>query len=299
MTAESGEAEARDEKTERRRRDRERQQSDTDPTTGSLTQRERSDVSEHRRLSSVTVYAILYAEGEEELGRPVNSLWWSGLAAGIAISTSLLVEAILYHVFEDHPRREFIAYFGYSAGFIIVILSRLQLFTENTILVILPLFGDFSGHRLWCTARLWTVVLVANLVGTFTTAFVTIYFNTTSPEYVASMIELSQKAAEKQGMEALLLGIPAGFFIASLVWLLPSSKGFEIFTVTFIAWLIAAGGFTHVIVGSSKIFMAVLGGELPFFEGVVWNLLPTLVGNIIGGTGLFSLLVYAQVSQEM
>ena len=115
MTAESGEAEARDEKTERRRRDRERQQSDTDPTTGSLTQRERSDVSEHRRLSSVTVYAILYAEGEEELGRPVNSLWWSGLAAGIAISTSLLVEAILYNVFEDHPRREFIAYIGYSS----------------------------------------------------------------------------------------------------------------------------------------------------------------------------------------
>lgn len=282
-----------------RRQKREEGEKSEDPTGGALTDRERDEVQEHRRLSAVTVYAILYAEGEEELGRPINSLWWSGIVTGIAISTSLLAEAILLQTFEGHPRQDSIALIGYSAGFVIVILARLQLFTENTISVILPLLADWSVHRLWCTARLWGVVMLANLLGTFVTALATIHLVTTSPEYIAAMLELSRKQAEIQGWRTLILGIPAGFYIAALVWLLPSSKGFEIFTIIFITWLIAAGGFTHVIVGSSKIFMVIVSGELPFLEGLMFNLLPAFAGNVLGGTGLFAVLAYAQVSQEM
>ncbi len=299
MSRTGGDRGSKDGQAEERRQKREQSEKAQDPTGGALTDRERDEVNDHRRLSAVTVYAILYAEGEEELARPVTSLWWSGFAAGIAISTSLLAEAILLQVFEGHPRREFIAQFGYSAGFVIVILSRLQLFTENTISVILPLLASWSVDRLWCTARLWAVVIVANLVGTFVTAFITLNLVTTAPEYVAAMLELARKSAETEGWRTLVLGVPAGFYIAALVWLLPSSKGFEIFTIIFISWLIAAGGFAHVIVGSAKVFLLVVNGELPFLDGMLVHLLPAFAGNVLGGTFLFALLAYAQVSQEM
>ncbi|RKF12611.1 formate/nitrite transporter family protein [Roseovarius spongiae] len=269
------------------------------PAGRALTAREQDQVKERRRLSAMTVYAILHAEGEEELRRPVRSLWWSGVAAGIAISTSLLAEGLLYNVFEGHPRREFIAWFGYSAGFIIVILSRLQLFTENTISALLPLLAEWSTGRLWRMMRLWAIVFVANLLGTFATAFITLELMTTGAANIEAMLELSRKAVEIQDWRALLLGVPAGFYIAALVWLLPSSKSFEIFTIIFISWLIAAGGFTHVIVGSSKVFMVVLSGELSLLTALLHNILPVLVGNVIGGSGLFAMLAYAQVSQEM
>jgi formate/nitrite transporter FocA (FNT family) len=64
-------------------------------------------------------------------------------------------------------------------------------------------------------------------------------------------------------------------------------------------YLIAIGGFAHVIVGSAEAFLLLLDGQvgvLPVFAGY---LLPALVGNIIGGTALFSLLAYAQVREEI
>jgi formate/nitrite transporter FocA (FNT family) len=287
------------EEANRRRAERQRQERATDQTGNALTDRERGEVEEHRRLSSVTVYSILQAEGEEELTRPVNSLWWSGIAAGIGISTSLLAEGILYHHFDGHPRRELIAQAGYSVGFVLVIVSRLQLFTENTISVILPLLADPGLGKLGRTARLWSVVLLANLVGTFVTAFITLTLQTTTPDHLAAMLELARVSVETHGWRALHMGIPAGFYVAALVWLLPSSKGFEIFVIIMISWLIAAGGFTHVVAGSAKVFLLVGNGELSLLEGLVQNLLPTLIGNILGGTGLFALLAYAQVREEI
>ena len=42
-------------------------------------------------LSSLTVYEIISLEGLEEMRRPLKSLWWSGIIAGLAISMSLYV----------------------------------------------------------------------------------------------------------------------------------------------------------------------------------------------------------------
>ena len=44
-------------------------------------------------------------------------------------------------------------------------------------------------------------------------------------------------------------GIVAGWLIAALVWMLPSAEGTEIFVITLITYLIALGGFTHVVAG--------------------------------------------------
>jgi formate/nitrite transporter FocA (FNT family) len=99
--------------------------------------------------------------------------------------------------------------------------------------------------------------------------------------------------------EALFRGIPAGFLIAAIVWMLPSSKGFEVWIIILFTWLIAAGGFTHVIVGSNEIFLMMLNQELSVLDGFLHHLGPTLVGNILGGTGLFAMMAYGQIREEM
>ena len=58
-----------------------------------LTKEEEQDVRDHQSLSSVSLYAVIHREGLEELERPGMSLWWSGVAAGIGISTSVLARA--------------------------------------------------------------------------------------------------------------------------------------------------------------------------------------------------------------
>ena len=91
-------------------------------------------------LSPRLVYQIIRIEGEEELARPLRSLIWAGIAAGMLISFSVLGEAILRTHLPDTPSRYVFENFGYSFGFLLVILGRLQLFTENTITTVFP-FG--------------------------------------------------------------------------------------------------------------------------------------------------------------
>jgi formate/nitrite transporter FocA (FNT family) len=265
---------------------------------GSSVEEKKADAKEHQRLSAITVFETIRLEGDEELDRPVISLWWSGIAAGLALSTSVLAEAILYRVLAGNPAREVIAALGYALCFVIVILSRLQLFTETTLSVVLPVLDDPSAKHLWRSARLWAVVFVANLVGTFATAFISLKLGTTSPENTTAMLEVSRKILEQSGWTGFVHAIPAGFFIAAIVWMLPSSKGFEIFTITAFAWLIAAGGFSHVVVGSAEVFLLTIHGEIGFWTGLTTILLPALAGNVIGGTGMFAFLAYGQTEAE-
>lgn len=283
-----------------RRRERQRESETLTEEAGApLTEEERGQLTDNARLSAVTIYAIIRREGEEELSRPALSLWWSGVAAGIAISSSLLAEAALRSGLPDTPGRHLIEAWGYSVGFVLVVLSRLQLFTENTISVILPLLAAPGRTQFARTARLWGIVLAANLTGTFAIALITVQLGPVPPDIVTAMIGLSHEATAPRGWTALLYGVPAGFFVAALVWVLPSSKGFEIFPIMLITYVIAISGATHVIVGSVEIFLLVLSGEIGALDGLGGHLLPVLAGNIIGGSGLFAMLAYGQVHEEL
>src|ERR1700754_3745030 len=112
------------------------------------------------------IYEVVRRLGEEEMERPAFSLWWSGVAAGLSISFSLLAQAILETHLPDAPWRVLVASFGYCVGFLMVILGRQQLFTESTITVVLPVLKDLHGENIWRMIRLWAIVLVANLAGT-------------------------------------------------------------------------------------------------------------------------------------
>ena len=78
------------------------------------------------------------------MARPAVSLWWSGVAAGISISFSLLAQAILQTHLPDAPWRPLVADLGYSVGFVMVVMSRQQLFTENTVTAVLPVMAEFK-----------------------------------------------------------------------------------------------------------------------------------------------------------
>ena len=57
--------------------------------------------------------------------------------------------------------RRLITSFGYSVGFLMVVLSRQQLFTENTVTVVLPVMKQLSFANLGRLGRLWCIVFDA------------------------------------------------------------------------------------------------------------------------------------------
>jgi len=59
--------------------------------------------------------------------------------------------------------------------------------------------------------------------------------------------------------------------------------------------MIAIGGFTHIIVGSAEAMYMVFAGEISFVDVVLRFGLPTLAGNVVGGSLIFALISHAQV----
>jgi formate/nitrite transporter FocA (FNT family) len=269
------------------------------PATGRVSEHEIEDVEDRSSPRTPVIYEIVRRLGEEEMARPVTSLWWSGVAAGLSISFSLLAQAIFETHLPDVAWRPLLSSFGYSFGFLMAVLSRQQLFTETTITAVLPVMAEFNFANLGRMGRMWGIVLLANLAGTlFAAAFCT-FTPVISPEMRASMLQISRQAIENGWIEMFFLAIAAGFLMAAMVWLLPSADGAQFHLITVMTWLIAVGGFTHIVAGSMEAFLLMVNGQLGVGPMVLNFMAPVLAGNIVGGTVLFAVLSYAQVMQEI
>ena len=78
--------------------------------------------------------------GENETGRPASSLFWSGVSAGFAISLSVLCKGIFEAVLPKAGMDASSLESRLCGGLRGRDPRRMQLFTENTITPILPLF---------------------------------------------------------------------------------------------------------------------------------------------------------------
>lgn len=264
-----------------------------------LTPAEREEVDKRKAPPARVVHEIVRLQGLEELRRPLASLGWSGFAAGVSIWISLITQAALLREVPDTPWRPMIVDLGYSAGFVVVILGQLQLFTETTITAVIPLATDISLANLWRTLRLWATVFAANLAGTLAVAILLPLSGISTADQVAAMLEVAQHATGVSPGDAFLRGIPAGFMLATIAWILPSAKGQEIWIVTLLTYLIALAGFSHVIAGSAEAWLLVTTGNASVGHALFGFILPVLAGNILGGTGLFAVLAHAQVRSEL
>src|SRR3954470_20844784 len=153
-------------------------------------QTEQKEIQERSSPSGKIVYKAILKEGEEELDRSASALFWSGLAAGLSMGFSMIAEGLLHHYLPDAHWRPLVAKFGYSAGFLIVILGRQQLFTENTLTPILPLLKRKDAKTFVNMVRLWIVVLVANLLGAWLMSCALMKTNAFEPNVRATFIAL-------------------------------------------------------------------------------------------------------------
>ncbi len=257
------------------------------------------EVEQESSPDSPTIYVQVAREGEAEMQRPSTSLFWSAFAAGLLISFSLLVKAVLGAESEHLSITHMIDSLGYTVGFVLVILSRLQLFTENTISPVLPTIAKPCLENARNLGRIWTISFVANLIGTFVMAYMFSRTAVVDQHTLQAMLDLGHEVAEQGFAESLLKGIPAGLLIASLVWMRPSAGESFLALILLVTYVIALAGFTHVIVGSCEVFVLFWAGEGDLLHLLASSTLPTLLGNLIGGTGLFALISWAQVRVEV
>lgn len=244
------------------------------------------------------IHRAIREEGEGELHRPAQSLFWSGLVAGVAINCSLIAEAALHMALPDTPWRPLVVALGYPIGFAVVILGRMQLFTESTVTAMLPLVTRPSWTALRRTVRLWAIVLSANLVGTAFAAGAVAAGLIGGEAFRAAAITVASAVTEHGPGGTFINAIPAGFMVAMIAWVLPNAREQSMLVIGAFAYVIAIGRFSHSIVGADEAFLLLFAGRLGV-SGVVGSIVPAVLGNLVGGAGLFALLAHGQVRGEM
>ena len=239
------------------------------------------------------VYQAVQKEGQHELERSNSALAWSGLAAGLSMGFSLMGEALLRSHLPDTPWRPLIAKFGYCIGFLVVVLGRQQLFTENTITVILPLLRKKDLRTFGNVVRLWAVVLLANLVGAFVIAWLWGQTDALEPAVRQAMQALGYESMNHGFGTLVLRGIFAGWLIALMVWLLPFAETGRVWVIIIVTYIVGLGGFSHIVAGSVDGFYLVVTGGKTFLEYLSY-MAPILIGNIIGGSSIVAAIAHAE-----
>jgi formate/nitrite transporter FocA (FNT family) len=274
-------------------------QEDSDVVAPELTEKQREEAEERTSVSVDVVHEAIRHDGEEELKRPVSALAWSGLAAGLSMGFSFVGQALLRAYLPDQPWRPLLVNLGYPIGFLIVIIGRQQLFTENTLTVIIPLLAMRNIATLVRVLKLWAVVLAANLLGAHIFAWVIGNTPMFRPEVQNAMLELARHAMKLTFGAAILRGIFAGWLIAMVVWMLGATDTGRMGIIVVLTYLVGLANLTHVVAGAVEVlFLPMVGAQS--WVSVVWGyLLPTLIGNVIGGVSLTAALNHAQVVAGM
>jgi formate/nitrite transporter FocA (FNT family) len=270
-------------------KDQERYQKDLEKES-----KEIDDVNEYRDILSRVIH-----EGEEIFKIKNKAIILSATVAGMEIGISYLLISTLYYSLAGTMEESAIyQLFGlvYPVGFILVILGKSALFTEQTSVLTLPVL---NGQRsIWELFRIWGLVILGNIVGGI---IFTLFIGVLAPQLNLftheTMATIGNHVVHRDGWVLFLSAIVAGWLMGLLNWLFNSTMSSlsRIFLIIMITGVIGFGGFHHSIVGNIEVFGGFLYSDTITFLDYLWFLFLALVGNSIGGAivvGLFKYRVF-------
>lgn len=183
---------------------------------------------------------------------------------------------------------------AFSLGLILVLVGGAELFTGNNLIVMGWAHGKVGTGAL---LRNWLFAYVGNLVGAVLMAWMA---------YLSGMLDIGGGAVMDTAVNvavgktrldfvtALVRGILCNTLVCLAVWLCfaARSAGSKILCIVFPITAFVALGFEHSIANMFFIPLGMMAGEGQVtLGGLVGNLVPVTIGNIIGG-GIFVALTY-------
>ncbi|MEG7487777.1 formate/nitrite transporter family protein, partial [Enterobacter hormaechei] len=242
---------------------------------------EEIEVDEDRLPSrAMAIHEHIRQDGEKEMERDAMALLWSAIAAGLSMGASLLAKGIFHVQLEGVPGGFLLENLGYTFGFIIVIMARQQLFTENTVTAVLPVMQNPTLGNFGLLMRLWSVVLLGNLIGTGIAAWAFEYMPIFDEPTRDAFVKIGMDVMKNTPVEMFSNAIISGWIIATMVWMFPSAGSAKIVVIILMTWLIALADTTHIVVGTVEILYLVFNGTLHWSDFFWPFALPTLAGNI-------------------
>lgn len=245
------------------------------------------------RPSAEEIYEQVATNARQELKRSSVALALSGFGAGAFMGLSALGTAIALAILGESQNARIISRMLYPLGFIVVIIGRSQLFTENTLYPVALVLKE--KKQIWNTMRLWAVVLPTNVLGAFAFALLAARTSALDPAFVSTLSTLGAKAIAHPAATVFWSGVIGGWIIALAAWLVSASHSItgSVMVIWMLTFIVGLGDFAHCIASSCEIFVTVLTHHAPPLAFFQW-FGPAVLGNILGGVCLVTILEYGQ-----
>lgn len=245
------------------------------------------------RPSAEEIYQQVARNAKQELQRRSVSLAVSGFTGGTFMGFSALGVGIVMAMLGTGPKAFLLSRMLYPLGFIVVIIGRSQLFTENTLYPVALVLAE--KRELWNTLRLWAIVLPSNLLGALAFASLISLTHALPAPMTAAIARLGTDAVHVPLGTVFWSGVMGGWIIATAAWMVSGSHSVtgSVALIWLLTFVVGAGNFAHCIASSGEIMTAALTGQTPWSSYARW-LGPAVGGNVCGGVLMVTLLEYGQ-----
>ncbi len=192
-------------------------------------------------------------------------------------------------------RAQLIGALAFPIGFVIVMIGKGELFTEN---FFFPVTGVIRGRgSLRDLLELWGYVLFFNMVGSVISSYLMSRTGVLNSSSSAFLIHVANDKIGYTFWEAFMKAIFAGWLMTIMTWLILAATGMgpRLVVIWMTGYLIVAGHFNHVVISAPEIFTAMwLGAHITVGDWFIRNFVPALLGNLIGGVVFVTILGFAQ-----
>ena len=239
--------------------------------------------------------------GQARLTRSWLEMSMSGLIAGMNVTFGIIASSYVAAATSPFVGPNIAKILGalfFPIGFMFLMIGKSELFTENFLVPVTAVIS--KKGKIANLLKLWSLTLIGNMAGIFIFALVIAgSLNQIVPSFVINHIHsVANNYMGRTPFVMVLSAIFAGWLITLMTWLLIASSGTlaRIFIIWVVGFLIYLNSFSHIVVASSEILIAINTGSHISYLPWLYRYVPlTIIGNMIGGLFFVTILQYLQI----
>jgi formate/nitrite transporter len=230
-----------------------------------------------------------------------------GIAAGIFIGLGAVAASTAAHAIPDVGLQRLVSGLVFPIGLVMVVLLGTELFTGNVLMVTAAIRREITWRAL---LRNWAIVIAGNLIGAVLLAACVAYFGQFDLAGGAVGTYAAKVATAKVALpwaNAFVLGIFCNFLVCTAIYLALTARH----TIGKIAALylpvfgFVTAGFEHSVANMYYVPAGIfadwhfqLGRGLDFSQFFGNNLIPVILGNLVGGLAIGFIIYYAHATKR-
>ncbi|MDL5053960.1 formate/nitrite transporter family protein [Oscillatoria laete-virens NRMC-F 0139] len=230
-------------------------------------------------------------------------------ALGIMAGAFIGLGAMFYTLIVSDPTLNFtlarlLGGLAFSLGLILVVVAGAELFTGNNLLVMALMSGKITLGEL---LKNWLIILVTNFIGAMALVVIVVlsgHAKMNNGLVGLHAIILASAKCSAPWPELFFKGVLCNLLVCLAVWMAMAGRSVtdKVLACIFPVAAFVAAGFEHSVANMYFIPLGLLlkgsyEGMLAGFDSLTWaglihNLIPVILGNIVGGSVIVALIYY-------